>query len=396
MPGPQRGSDARRAARLPGAADPVHVLRPAAAGTERARARATAGDRAGEPADDQRGGAGRADDRGRAPARAQLAVRWGLPAGTAARGGPDHHLRRGAGDRGATSSRAASATASGRPCGATRWPRSCFADRSGYCQQFSGAMALLLRMDGIPARVAAGFAPGTLRPRPRRVARARPGRALLGGGLVPGIGWVPFDPTPGGGPGHLAGQPRRAPPSAALGGTLRHRRRRRRAGSADLAGLGGGSGASGAGAGAWLVAVVGALALAALSPALARLVLLARRRRRLAGHDDAALRGAAGRPRAPRLPAAGARPRCSSSSAGCAWPPGPAPRTTSSSLRAGATGRRARAAPARATGARCGGRSPAAGARWRGCAACVALPPHPGRRAALDPFKPWPRTVFGR
>ena len=35
-----------------------------------------------------------------------------------------------------------------------------FRDRIGYCQQFSGAMALLLRMDGIPARVAAGFAPG--------------------------------------------------------------------------------------------------------------------------------------------------------------------------------------------------------------------------------------------
>jgi transglutaminase-like putative cysteine protease len=36
-----------------------------------------------------------------------------------------------------------------------------FDDRTGYCQQFSGAMALLLRMGGIPARVAAGFTPGT-------------------------------------------------------------------------------------------------------------------------------------------------------------------------------------------------------------------------------------------
>ena len=33
--------------------------------------------------------------------------------------------------------------------------------QDGYCQQFSGAMALLLRMGGIPARVAAGFTPGT-------------------------------------------------------------------------------------------------------------------------------------------------------------------------------------------------------------------------------------------
>ena len=33
-------------------------------------------------------------------------------------------------------------------------------DRAGYCQQFSGAMALMLRMLGIPSRVASGFAPG--------------------------------------------------------------------------------------------------------------------------------------------------------------------------------------------------------------------------------------------
>ena len=37
-----------------------------------------------------------------------------------------------------------------------------FTDKQGYCQQFSGAMALLLRMGGIPARVAAGFTPGHL------------------------------------------------------------------------------------------------------------------------------------------------------------------------------------------------------------------------------------------
>ena len=31
---------------------------------------------------------------------------------------------------------------------------------AGYCQQFSGAMALMLRMVGIPSRVATGFSPG--------------------------------------------------------------------------------------------------------------------------------------------------------------------------------------------------------------------------------------------
>ena len=34
-------------------------------------------------------------------------------------------------------------------------------DKRGYCQQFSGTMALMLRMSGIPARVAAGFSPGS-------------------------------------------------------------------------------------------------------------------------------------------------------------------------------------------------------------------------------------------
>ena len=44
-----------------------------------------------------------------------------------------------------------------RPC--RRWPTSCFTHR-GYCQMFSGAMALVLRMHGIPARVAVGFTAG--------------------------------------------------------------------------------------------------------------------------------------------------------------------------------------------------------------------------------------------
>ena len=34
-----------------------------------------------------------------------------------------------------------------------------FDAKTGYCQQFSGAMALLLRMAGIPARVSTGFTP---------------------------------------------------------------------------------------------------------------------------------------------------------------------------------------------------------------------------------------------
>ncbi|MBM3668369.1 MAG: transglutaminase domain-containing protein, partial [Actinobacteria bacterium] len=71
-----------------------------------------------------------------------------------------------------------------------------FRDRAGYCQQFSGAMALMLRSLGIPSRVASGFSSG---------------EAEQGGGAFQvsdrdahswveayfvGIGWVPFEPTP--------------------------------------------------------------------------------------------------------------------------------------------------------------------------------------------------------
>ena len=71
-----------------------------------------------------------------------------------------------------------------------------FQDRRGYCQQFSGAMALMLRMNGIPARVATGFTPGAL---DRATGEYRV-RDLDAHSWVeaffPGIGWVPFDPTP--------------------------------------------------------------------------------------------------------------------------------------------------------------------------------------------------------
>jgi hypothetical protein len=69
-------------------------------------------------------------------------------------------------------------------------------DKRGYCQQFSGTMALMLRMAGIPARVAAGFAPGSY----NRDTREWRVRDLDAHSWVEvwftGIGWVPFDPTP--------------------------------------------------------------------------------------------------------------------------------------------------------------------------------------------------------
>ena len=72
-----------------------------------------------------------------------------------------------------------------------------FRDKAGYCQQFSGAMALLLRMGGVPARVAAGFTPGDARHRARRefVVRDFDAHSWVEA-YFPGYGWVTFDPTP--------------------------------------------------------------------------------------------------------------------------------------------------------------------------------------------------------
>ncbi len=71
-----------------------------------------------------------------------------------------------------------------------------FEQRRGYCQQFSGAMTLMLRMDGIPARVASGFKPSLY----DSVAGTWRIRALDAHSWVEaffsGIGWIAFDPTP--------------------------------------------------------------------------------------------------------------------------------------------------------------------------------------------------------
>jgi transglutaminase-like putative cysteine protease len=93
--------------------------------------------------------------------------------------------------------------------------------RLGYCEQFSGAMTLLLRMDGVPARVAAGFLPGARDPSTGLYeVSARDAHAWVEV-FFAGIGWVPFNPTPagplaGGSDPLLAAQPG-AP------ATLRHR-----------------------------------------------------------------------------------------------------------------------------------------------------------------------------
>ena len=79
-------------------------------------------------------------------------------------------------------------------------------DRSGYCQQFSGAMALLLRMGGVPARVASGFAPGSYnRARREYVVKDFDAHSWVEA-YFDGYGWITVDPTPAGGSGRARRQ----------------------------------------------------------------------------------------------------------------------------------------------------------------------------------------------
>jgi protein-glutamine gamma-glutamyltransferase len=75
-----------------------------------------------------------------------------------------------------------------------------FDSKSGYCQHFSGAMALLLRMGGIPARVVAGFSPGGYSKRKQAwIVRDTDAHAWVEAWFDE-WGWVTFDPTPDGTP----------------------------------------------------------------------------------------------------------------------------------------------------------------------------------------------------
>jgi hypothetical protein len=83
--------------------------------------------------------------------------------------------------------------------------------KTGYCQQYSGAMALLLRMGGVPARVATGFTSGALDLKTREyVVRDLDAHSWVEV-WYPDYGWVTFDPTP------AAAPPRSQPDEAGSG-----------------------------------------------------------------------------------------------------------------------------------------------------------------------------------
>ncbi len=153
-----------------------------------------------------------------------------------------------------------------------------FDDQRGYCQQFSGAMAVLLRMGGVPARVVGGFSPGSLSAKRREwVVRDTDAHSWVEA-WFPGYGWVTFDPTPAASPARLQislGAGREAGAGGARLGSGDRPESRRVPTPAPAAG------GQDAGGTPWLL-VAGAVIAAVLAGAAA---LLVRRRRRPATGD---------------------------------------------------------------------------------------------------------------
>ncbi len=96
-------------------------------------------------------------------------------------------------------------------------------DRRGYCQQFSAAMAVMARYEGIPARVAVGFL------WPERISSSGVYQYTYADLhawpelYFEGVGWVRFEPTPsartGAPPGYTSGQVQNQPEEPTTGPT---------------------------------------------------------------------------------------------------------------------------------------------------------------------------------
>jgi hypothetical protein len=180
--------------------------------------------------------------------------------------------------------------------------------RAGYCQQFAFAMAALARLVGIPSRIAVGYTAGT------RIGNGEWKVTTLDAHAWPelyfnGMGWLRFEPTPGGAAGtaivpQYAGggappgygkEPTRVPGLNAGSGTgkqvipdLAHLRR---------PGIGGGTAVASSTPGRsiipWILLIVAIiLGSGLIAPAVARRLI---RHRRLRTGDDAALAHAAWR-----------------------------------------------------------------------------------------------------
>ena len=153
-----------------------------------------------------------------------------------------------------------------------------FSSKQGYCQQFAGAMALLLRMGGVPARVAVGFTKGTYDSASRQwIATDLDAHAWVEA-WFPQYGWVQFDPTPPADPA-LGGHPPNV--GAVFGASAASAKSANgtRAGAAALGGAVKRTAASNSGGGIGALEILGIVAL------LAALATLAVRTRPLRGGE---------------------------------------------------------------------------------------------------------------
>ncbi len=158
-----------------------------------------------------------------------------------------------------------------------------FEDRAGYCQQFAGSMALMLRMIGIPSRVASGFAPGSYDGE-RELYEIRDTDAHSWVEVYfRGIGWVTFDPTPADAPAASRTQ------NLGIGDFFRGRgavaaENDARVRSADdVAAAAGGGGAAESGGGPWAAIALGLAGAAVVAGALAASGFWRRRRALVSG-----------------------------------------------------------------------------------------------------------------
>jgi transglutaminase-like putative cysteine protease len=84
-----------------------------------------------------------------------------------------------------------------------------FVDRVGFCEQFASVLAVMLRQQGIPSRLAVGYSTGDIDTLTGTfTVRARDAHAWVEV-YFPRVGWVPFDASPGFDSNPIAHQPPR-------------------------------------------------------------------------------------------------------------------------------------------------------------------------------------------
>jgi hypothetical protein len=71
-----------------------------------------------------------------------------------------------------------------------------FDSQTGFCSHFATAMAVMLRADGVPARVAVGYAMGIYDPRKSMYRVPQSASHAWVEVYFPSYGWVEFEPTP--------------------------------------------------------------------------------------------------------------------------------------------------------------------------------------------------------